>query len=377
MDVKFNHGSQIHVVRACQNDDAHDLLAIAGEHSVQVLQINGSLCISLASFHIGCRLTALAWSPRATSPSSTGEWVLELAAAGADFGLHLLTKTPNTEETVFPFGGGLSGHQGKVNDMSFCGGRSEDSARYVATVSDDKVLMVWDLKPSPSVSPRVASTSASPGTEDPSTPPARHQPTAYPVSFPNPLTSIASHPSTSRDFLVADCRGSIFVTDWRKDPVANEQDRWRHSNVIELIEPRALSDAAAGLPLQWSGSVSWRRDTIDIIGAAYGPRFSIWDTAHLYGGKPYATGVSFLEGCDKFRWCHTFPDYFAISAQSSAKGAVIHVHNVAYPQTQPTVFNIAPRPLRVRDFDFLSAPGIPRLAAAVGREVLVFSIGVD
>lgn len=34
-----------------------------------------------------------------------------------------------------PFGGGLSGHHGKVNDMSFCGGRGEDSHRYVATVS--------------------------------------------------------------------------------------------------------------------------------------------------------------------------------------------------------------------------------------------------
>lgn len=76
-----------------------------------------------------------------------------LTAAGADFGLHLLTKSATASEIVFPFGNGLSGHHGRVrwntchiiigrsdtseqvNDMSFCGGRGEDSHRYVATVS--------------------------------------------------------------------------------------------------------------------------------------------------------------------------------------------------------------------------------------------------
>lgn len=58
-----------------------------------------------------------------------------LAAAGADFGLHLLNKSSTADENIFPFGGGLSGHHGKVNDMTFCGGRGDDSARYVATVS--------------------------------------------------------------------------------------------------------------------------------------------------------------------------------------------------------------------------------------------------
>ena len=58
-----------------------------------------------------------------------------LAAAGATFGLFHLTKSHDAEEEVFSFGGGLSGHHGKVNDMAFCGGQSEDSWRYVATVS--------------------------------------------------------------------------------------------------------------------------------------------------------------------------------------------------------------------------------------------------
>ena len=60
---------------------------------------------------------------------------LRLTAASTDFCLHLLTKSSSFRENVFPFGGGLSGHHGKINDMTFCGGRSEDSGRYVATVS--------------------------------------------------------------------------------------------------------------------------------------------------------------------------------------------------------------------------------------------------
>ena len=36
MDLKYNHGSEIQVVRANQ-DDATDLVAIGGMHSVQVL----------------------------------------------------------------------------------------------------------------------------------------------------------------------------------------------------------------------------------------------------------------------------------------------------------------------------------------------------
>ena len=55
----------------------------------------------------------------------------------------------------------------------------------------------------------------------------------------------------------------------------------------------------------------------------------------------------------------------------------MHVHNCAYAQAAPTALALRPRPHRVRALDFLSLPGIPRLAAAVGNAVLVFPIGVD
>ena len=178
MDIRYDHGSEIQAVRA-NCDDAPDLIAVGGVHSVQVLLtvshqrvptriprpreyvhvLNSSRqtptsCRVIANFYIGTRITALAWSTRCTSPSNTDEWSIEcvlrpstftsrvvivnpsrLAAAGANFGLYLLTKSHEAEEDVFAFGGGLSGHHGKVNDMAFCGGQSEDSWRYVATVS--------------------------------------------------------------------------------------------------------------------------------------------------------------------------------------------------------------------------------------------------
>ena len=67
-------------------------------------------------------------------------WLERLAAAGANFGLHLLKKNSNSDETMLDFGGGISGHHGKINDMTFCGGGGPDSARYVGTVSGTVTL---------------------------------------------------------------------------------------------------------------------------------------------------------------------------------------------------------------------------------------------
>ncbi|KAK0459460.1 uncharacterized protein EV420DRAFT_268163 [Desarmillaria tabescens] len=389
--MDYNHQTIIYVLTACKNDDAGDLVAIGGEHSVQVLLVKETGCESLAAFHIGSRITAIAWSPKTVSPSSSDNWVIELAAAGVDYGLHLLTKLPKDEENIFHFGGGLSGHHGKVNDMCFGGGRGSDASRYIATVSgnpfdssvyflpltlcpDDKMLMVWNLLPSVDTASMLVSPVAHSGT---ASPPPRAQPTAYVIAFPHSLTSINSHPSTSKEFLVSDCKGSLFLTDWRSDPDDPDQDSWHNSSLVELVEPHALSEASLGRSLQWSGSVAWQRDSANIVGAVYGSKFSIWDLSKLQGGKPLTAGNSFPEGGDKFRWCYTYPDYFAISTQSPSKGALIHVHNLSYVHAQPEIFTVASRPHLVRDFDFLGLRGIPRLAVAVARTVVIFPIGVE
>ena len=123
------------------------------------------------------------------------------------------------------------------------------------------MLMVWDLDPCLDVS---SIPIQSPSMEVSPSPTSRTQPTAYVIAFPHPLTTVNSHPSTSKELLVSDCRGSVFITDWRSDPDESEQDSLRHSNIMELVEPRALSDAMTALSTQWTGSAAWRRDTVDM-----------------------------------------------------------------------------------------------------------------
>ncbi|KAJ7055177.1 hypothetical protein C8F01DRAFT_1211717 [Mycena amicta] len=304
-------GAEIYVLRSSDSD----LIAVGTDHSVEVLLVDDR--------H---RITALAFSPRTISPS-------RLWLATANFGLHLLTKRPNSED-IFSFGGGLSGHHACVNDIAFCGGLGEDSARYVATVS---AL----LRLHPPICHCL--------------PPPRSQPTAYTIAFPHELRSVCSHPSSSKEFLVADARGSIFLTDWQTG-----FDSWR---LVELADPHAL---AASTTLS-SAAASWKKDNADIIGGVFGSRYSIWDISNLQGGKPLIGNVC-PEGVDRFRWCPTLPA-FAIS--SSSKAATIYIHDLNH--SSPTTIVLAPRPHFLRDFDWI-ASRTPRIAAAVGRRIMVLSV---
>ena len=183
------------------------------------------------------------------------------------------------------------------------------------------MLMVWDLHPAADVelSPQPSAMSLSPS------PSSRPQPTAYVISFPNPLTSIRSHPSTSKEFLVSDCHGAVYLTDWRSDPDEGDPGALRHSSLAELIEPSALSVSCLSGPSQQSASVDWRSDAVDLqvhycdsikqyliylvcrIGGVYGQKFSLWDMSKLRGGTPSVSGSSFAEGGHIFRYIFPWP----------------------------------------------------------------------
>lgn len=95
MDLEFNHPTDIYSLRPCRNTDAPDIVAIGGEHSVEVIQVvsiffsndtkcqldsnfqSDTACHLLASFHVGSRITAIAWSSRTVSPSSSEKWLFE------------------------------------------------------------------------------------------------------------------------------------------------------------------------------------------------------------------------------------------------------------------------------------------------------------
>ncbi|KZT28638.1 hypothetical protein NEOLEDRAFT_1161100 [Neolentinus lepideus HHB14362 ss-1] len=362
-EIRYNLESTAGVVRACHHDDATDLVAVTTEHTCQVLLVGETSCQSIACFHLGGPVTSLAWSPRTVSPSVSDEWLVELALSTDDYDLHVCTKSHDEGENVYTMGAELTGHHGRVNDMTFCGGRTEGSPRYLATVSDDKVLLIWDLYPS-------ASDTTSMDADMSSTPSSKAEPVAYPIKHSHALTSVCSHPSSYKELLVGDCQGSLHIVDWRT--IREDQYSFRRHSILELIEPRALARGMMGFTNGKGGSVAWRWDSPDIIGAVYGSRYSIWDLTDLRGGKPKITGVSFPDGNDRFRWCPTNPTYFGISPISPAAGAVIHVHNMAYPQMEPEVIELAsPRLQRIRDFDFLATQDHARVMAAIGRYVII------
>lgn len=154
-----------------------------------------------------------------------------------------------------------------------CNIRSVSASSYAPL--DDKMLMVWDLET------RAAGRSSSAGSDragdrsflD------RAQPAAYAIPFPHPLTSVSSHPLSSREFLVSDNHGSIFLTDWRSDP---EEDP-RRLNVIEFVEPRALSDAVSGHGSL--GVAAWRADNPDVyVFTNDSSKYHVLDRKHHFPG---------------------------------------------------------------------------------------------
>lgn len=58
-------------------------------------------------------------------------------------------------------------------------------------------------------------------------------------------------------------------------------------------------------------------------------------------------------------------------------GAVIKVMSVYHLGSQTSTIQIAPKPHKVSDFDWVASRGVPRLAVAVGRDVYIFPISVE
>ena len=109
------------------------------------------------------------------------------------------------------------------------------------------MLMVWDLYPNVAVQ----------------VPQERPQPTVYAIPFSHALTSIDTHASSDKEFLVADCKGSVYITDWKSDPENAGKLGIYNPNTIELIDPSTLVSSTA-----LSGSVAWRPDNADMYDRA-------------------------------------------------------------------------------------------------------------
>ena len=128
--------------------------------------------------------------------------------------------------------------------------------------SDDKMLMVWDLRPNVDIPSAPLSRSPSDAHADSDgASSARPQPTAYVISFPHALSAVCAHASTTKDLLVADVRGSLALIDWRSDPShAPPTDAWHHPHVVEFSAPRAIAGGAGAFP----ASAAWHHANPDM-----------------------------------------------------------------------------------------------------------------
>lgn len=63
--MDYNHQTVIYVLSACKNDDAGDLIAIGGEHSVQVLLVVSTMIVetSIVLNRYRKKLAASRWPP--------------------------------------------------------------------------------------------------------------------------------------------------------------------------------------------------------------------------------------------------------------------------------------------------------------------------
>jgi hypothetical protein len=86
--------------------------------------------------------------------------------------------------------------------------------------------------------------------------PSRPVPVAFAHPQAHPVKCVECHPTSSRELLLADVVGNVFLTDWRSDDSVDLGQR-----STELIHPRAVADKVSGL-LPRSGSVSWRADNV-------------------------------------------------------------------------------------------------------------------
>ncbi|VDB88620.1 unnamed protein product [Peniophora sp. CBMAI 1063] len=378
MDLREELPSAILVVEAAHNADALDILAVGTSDAVYVIQATPNHLNRLATFHLGAQVCAIAFSPRTVSPSVSSEPILELVCATSDFGLHVLSKE-GSEESIFDFGGGLTGHHAAISALTFCGG----AGSYVASASADHMLIIWDLSPQLDI-PSTFSTSPSPG-------PMRKQPTAYPIPFPHPLTSLSAHPRSDKDLLISDARGTLYLLDWRSERGATDTILSRRAT-LSLTHPRALASPDAHSA---GGSAAWARDNMDLITAAYGGSFAVWDVRELKGGRPVWVGEGCKGGVRRIRFASGAIPFIALVPLRTP--AELHIHSAAFPGAAPAVLTLGRAPLRVADFDFVdemradadmadgeerrsvdvaSGRG-PRVAAAVGRSLLVFWVGEE
>ena len=118
-------------------------------------------------------------------------------------------------------------------------------------------MIIWDLYASPDGEPNSDGVFASDGDYSSS---RSLRPSALVIPFASPLCSVSSHPSTNKEFLVSDSRGTLYVIDWQREPGQDDGNSFEHPCGLQLVHPRALADAVSNLSRNLAGHASWHVD---------------------------------------------------------------------------------------------------------------------
>lgn len=90
---------------------------------------------------------------------------------------------------------------------------------------------------------------------------------------------------------------------------------------------------------------------MDLVCAAYGGSFAVWDIAELKGGAPAWTAPACPAGARRIRFASGAMPYIALVPLRAP--AELHIHSAAFPGAAPAVLTLGRAPLRVADFDFV------------------------
>jgi len=87
-------------------------------------------------FHVGTRTEDMSWAPT----TSVDQQLIRLSLAGADFAIRIL-EAQLASNTYNIAAAPLEGHTGHINALEY----SPGSGEFIASVSDDQTLRIWDV----------------------------------------------------------------------------------------------------------------------------------------------------------------------------------------------------------------------------------------
>ncbi|WFC94718.1 hypothetical protein MBRA1_001352 [Malassezia brasiliensis] len=289
---------------------AKTLVAVATEHSVFVYATHtdgARLALHrVASFLVGARAAALAWSPGAQYGQEDGVVRIELLAAVGDE-LRLLTATHDATSNAVLGTAGV-----RIDDVAWCAAPGYE--RYVAVGCADGVQL-WDLEPADGA----------------------HAAVRRVLRLGAPVVSVAFHAHVPKLLLAVDASGVGRLVDWPAALDAREAHAVpTHASFADA--PAVARHAAQGAAAR--GHAAWHAQDAEVVCAALGAHWRVWQVPRggaarvvLQGAVP---GGAAPAGA-WVAWAPTNARLLAVGARAPCAEGGVQLIDTAFPQSPRTV----------------------------------------